>query len=217
VLKLFCRTARVLAGSVGFCLKLAREDARGPAEEVVSCRRGLQITVARLRIENLRRKDFYGQFMNRTLMEEAYMHWSSGNSIEAGRLIYDQIPNDERPSWAAEILDLCRGLIPRVPEIDAIYEIASDRSRWPEAYESFRSVRQLTLDAERSSSTDSVYAGILFVTENVAKVAYNASRGPAPFDHDAGWWLVSNLHHIADLVGTPEFESKAWTIVSART
>src|SRR6185369_3085902 len=88
----------------------------------------IQITVARLRIENLRRKDFYGQFMNRTLMEEAYMHWSSGNSIEAGRLIYDQIPNDERPSWAAEILDLCRGLIPRVPEIDAIYEIASDRS-----------------------------------------------------------------------------------------
>ena len=30
---LFCRTARVLAGSVGLCGKLAREDARGPAEE----------------------------------------------------------------------------------------------------------------------------------------------------------------------------------------
>jgi len=155
--------------------------------------------------------------MNRMLMEEAYKLWSSGNSLEAGRLIYDQIPNDERPSWAAEILDLCRGLIPRVPEIDAIHEIASDRSRWPEAFESFRSVRQLTLKAERSSSIDAVYASILFVTENVAKVTYNASHGPAPFDHDAGCWLVCNLHHIADLVGTHEFESKAWAIVSSRT
>jgi len=31
---LFCRTARVLAGSGGVSLELAREDARGPAEEV---------------------------------------------------------------------------------------------------------------------------------------------------------------------------------------
>jgi len=34
LLNLFCRTARVLAGSVALCLRLAREGALGPAAEV---------------------------------------------------------------------------------------------------------------------------------------------------------------------------------------
>jgi hypothetical protein len=56
--------------------------------------------------------------MNSELMNEANDRWSSGDALEVGRLIYDHLPNDERPFWAAAILDLCRSLIPRVTEID---------------------------------------------------------------------------------------------------
>ena len=33
------------------------------------------------------------------------------------------------------------------------------------------------------------------VAENTAKVIYNASNEPAPFDHDAGWWVVPCFEH----------------------
>ena len=152
--------------------------------------------------------------MKTELLDKAHDHWSSGESLEAGRLIYEELHNSERPLWAASILNLCRPLIQRVPEIEAVYEIALNPSRWKEAHAAFQRVRQLTLQAERSKSKDAVYVGILFVAENAAKVSYNASMEPAPFDHDAGWWLVSNLRHIADTISDPTFEEKAWAVVS---
>jgi hypothetical protein len=164
--------------------------------------------------------------MNTKLMDEAHDRWSSGESLEVGRLIYEQLHNNDRPVWAAAILDLCRPLIPKVPEIEAIYEIALSPSRWKEAHAAFQRVRELTLKAERSKSTNAIYAGILHVAENAAKIAYNASipgrsdnqlfsaQGPAPFDHDAGWWIVSNLRHVANTINDPTFEERAWAIVS---
>ncbi len=44
----------------------------------------------------------------------------------------------------------------------------------------------------------------------IRKVTYNASGEAAPFDHDAGWWLVSNLRDIVDQLGSPEFEARSW-------
>jgi hypothetical protein len=100
------------------------------------------------------------------------------------------------------------------------------RSRWKEAHAAFQRVRKLTLKAERSKSTDPIYAGILYVAENAAKVSYNASilgrldtqsysaQEPAPFDNDAGWWIVSNLRHVATTVNDPAFEKKAWAVVN---
>jgi hypothetical protein len=153
--------------------------------------------------------------MNTELMDDAYRRWSSGDTLKAGRLIYEQLPNDRRPLWAASILNLCRSLIQRVSEIDAVHEIASNPSRWKEAHAAFWPIRDLTLKAERSNSTDPVYEGVLHVTENTAKVTYNASGEPIPFDEDAGWWLVSNLRYLIDKVNDAEFEKKAWSIVSS--
>ena len=148
--------------------------------------------------------------MESKLIDEAFVHWSSGNPLEAGRIIYEQIPNDQRPLWAAEILNLCRPLIPNVSEIDAAYEIALNQSRWKEAHAAFTRVRHLTLAFENSNSKDFVYGGILYLAENTAKVTYNASGEFAPFDDDSGWWVVSNLRYVVDKVGDSELESKAW-------
>lgn len=152
--------------------------------------------------------------MSSELIDEVYRQWLSGDALKAGRAIYEQLADDQRPLWAASILNLCRSLIGRVAEVDAVYEVALNRSRWKEAHAVFWPVRALTLKAERSKSTDPVYTGVLYVTENTAKVAYNASGEPAPFDEDAGWWVVSNLRQVVDTVDDPEFEKKAWSIVS---
>lgn len=151
--------------------------------------------------------------MKYTLIDEAFSQWSSGNPLEAGRLIYEQIPNAKRPVWAAAVLAECRRLIPSVSEIDAVYEIALTPSRWHEAHAAFSAVRGLTLEAERSKSTDPIYKGVLYIAENTAKVIFNASGKPAPFDHDSGWWLVSNLRHVVDKLNDSEFELKAWRTV----
>jgi len=148
-----------------------------------------------------------GKFIN-----EAFVYWSTGNALEAGRLIYEQLPNNQRPLWAAKILNLGRQLIPTVSEIDTVYKIALNRSRWREAHSAFSRVRELTLAFEKSNSQDFIYGGVLYLAENTAKVSYNASENPAPFDYDSGWWIVSNLRFLVEKVGDSDFESKAWSM-----
>ena len=154
--------------------------------------------------------------MKQKYIDEAYQYWKNGQPLEAGRILYERINVRHRPAWAAEILELCKNLIPSVSEIDAVHLIAQDQNRWQEAHEAFTTVRMLTLQAERSKDTNAIYAGMLYLAENAAKVTYNASSGASPFDHDAGWWLVSNLRFIVDRIGNPEFEARAWDTVSCQ-
>ena len=107
--------------------------------------------------------------MKQDIIIEASNRWSSGGALEAGRILYEYLPNDQRPFWAARILAHCLQLICSVREIDTIYEIAMDKTRWKEAHEAFGSLRELTLKAERSKSADEIYAGILCLAENTAK------------------------------------------------
>src|SRR5262245_20950773 len=154
--------------------------------------------------------------MKQKYIDEAYLHWKSGQPLEAGRILYEHIEVKHRPSWAGEILELCKDLISSVSEIDAVHKIAQDQNRWQEAHGAFRAVRTLTLQAEKSKNKDAIYAGMLYLAENAAKVTYNASGEDAPFDHDVGWWLVSNLRFIVDQIGNPEFEARAWDTVSCQ-
>jgi hypothetical protein len=148
--------------------------------------------------------------LKQDIIIEASKRWSSGQTLEAGRILYEYLPNNQRPLWAARILAHCLQLIRSVREIDTIYEIAMDKTRWKEAHEAFGALRELTLKAERSKSNYEIYAGILSLAENTAKVAYNASGEAAPFDHNAGWRIISNLRHIVDKVKDVEFEVMAW-------
>jgi len=148
--------------------------------------------------------------MKQDIILEVSNCWSSGRAFEAGRILYEYLPNDQRPLWAARILAHCLQLIRSVREIDTIYEIAMDKTRWKEAHEAFGALREFALNPERSRSTDEIYAGVLDLAENTAKVAYNASGEAAPFDHNAGWRIISNLRHIVDKVNDIEFEVRVW-------
>ena len=148
--------------------------------------------------------------MKQKYIDEAYQYWKNGQPHEAGRILYEHINVSHRPAFWPVILELCKDLIPSVSEIDVVHKIAQDQNRWQEAHEVFRAVRMLTLRAERSKNKDTICTGMLYLAENAAKVTYNASGEAAPFDHDAGWWLVSNLRDIVDQLGSPEFEARSW-------
>jgi hypothetical protein len=72
----------------------------------------------------------------------------------------------------------------------------------------------VTLQYEAAKGKDELYGGLLYLAENVAKVTYNATNPPDPFDHDAGAWVVSCVRYLADKVNDPEFATQAWLVVS---
>jgi hypothetical protein len=80
---------------------------------------------------------------------------------------------------------------PSAPAIDRVVELARVPSDWRLAHAAFGDVRQITRVAEgRSGTIDPCLKSLLYLAENTAKVICNASSEPAPFDHDAGWWVV---------------------------
>jgi len=151
--------------------------------------------------------------MMKKYIKEAKPYWEGGDPLKAGELLYEHIRQNYRPLWALEVLELCIPLTKNIAEIDELCNIVRSPNRWPEAHEAFSSVRELTLETENSSS-DPIYTGVLYLAENVAKVTYNASGEPAPFDYNSGYRIVSNLRYIVDQLDDKAFENKAWHVVS---
>jgi hypothetical protein len=140
--------------------------------------------------------------------------WNADQATKAGWLLSEQIPIANRPFWAAMILDLCRRLTRPPLAVRAVCAIAARRYLWRWGHVAFHAVRRLTLQYEEAKSKDEVYGGLLYLAENVAKVTYNATNPPDPFDEDVGAWVVSCLCYLVNKVGNPEFETKAWLCAS---
>jgi hypothetical protein len=108
-------------------------------------------------------------------------------NIEVGRELFEAIPNDVIPGWAGLVLSRFDKYVLNVPsQIKALYEIIDDQNRWKEAHEQFTEIRKFLLANEKFSP-----AHYLHLAELVAKVTYNATGLPAPFDSDSGWYIAS--------------------------
>jgi hypothetical protein len=107
--------------------------------------------------------------------------------IEVGKQIFEFIPNDIRPGWAGLILSRFDNYVKNIPsEIKELYPIINDQGRWKEAHQQFDKIRRFLL-ANKNYQPESY----LLLAEIVAKVTYNASWEPAPFDRDNGWYIAS--------------------------
>lgn len=163
--------------------------------------------------------------MIQKLIDEAKAYWDAGNSIDAGRILYELMHRKHRPAWAAEMLTIACRYIPPATEIEAVLEIANDPSRWHEAHDAFDAVRRnLTLQYEKRvrgrpeqdpTSEERLYYCVLMLTENTAKVTYNASLRPAPFDANSGWYIPYCLDDVLKYAQDPELtREKAWSMLS---
>jgi len=108
-------------------------------------------------------------------------------NIEIGRQIFEDLPNDIRPGWAELILSRFDNYIKDIPTpIKELFPIIYDEDRWQEAHGQFSKIRQFLLDCRHYQPE-----AYLPLAELVAKVTYNASGQPAPFDSDSGHYIPS--------------------------
>lgn len=144
------------------------------------------------------------------LLNRAPEHGRNGQHLEAGRLIFENLPKELRPRWASQVLaDIVRRTQVTSPPIENILRIASLPSEWRNAHDAFSSARKLTLELEKlgegRSSEQSLLLRHLLLAEAVAKVIYNATNPPDEFDEDSGWWIVVCLEDVLDLLSVDEF------------
>ena len=135
--------------------------------------------------------------------------WLRGDAVEVGRTLMMGLAPAKQVACARLVLDLCRARFLPVEAVDQVSALAADPSRWVEAHAAFTAVRHLTLHEERAP-TNAVYRALLFVAAIAAKIVYNASGAPAPFDADSAWWLASNARDLALAVGDESFTRQVW-------
>ena len=80
----------------------------------------------------------------------------------------------------------------------------------------FSAVRELTLDSEQGHD-DALAHVLLYVAENTAKVVFNASGSPAPFDKDCGAWLVRCAREFSTEMNDEAFADQLWTVLTQHT
>jgi hypothetical protein len=108
-------------------------------------------------------------------------------NIKIGQQIFENLPNDIRPGWAGLILSRFDHHIKGIPtSIVELFPIIDNKDRWNEAHEQFSKIRVFGLENKNYKSEN-----YLILAELVAKVTYNASGQPAPFDSDSGHFIAS--------------------------
>ncbi len=130
----------------------------------------------------------------------------NGLQLEAGRLIFENLPEEVRPQWASLVLaSLVELTGVTSPPIEHILRIASQPSEWKKAHEAFSSARKVTLELERlggrRSAEQTFLLKHLLLAELVAKVIYNSTNPPDEFDEDSGWWIAVCLKDVLDSLG----------------
>ncbi len=139
--------------------------------------------------------------------------WDGGKPLEAGRTVAEALPDAERPRWAGELLAVVylrahkAGRVLRVPALEHVLSIASDARRWMEARDAQRIVRSIQLEEHRKTPPDLLLLALLGLGEVVAKVTYNASGGPEPFERNASWRVASGIRPVLEELSDPALEA----------
>jgi hypothetical protein len=149
-------------------------------------------------------------------LSQASEYWRDGRTLEAGRLIFENLSPDVRPKWAANILaSVVKRTGVKSSPIEHILQIANHPSEWNKGHDAFSSARRLTLEldrlGERRSAEQTLLRRLLFLAELVAKVTYNATNPTDEFDEDSGWWIARCLKDVLELLGDDEFSRSMWT------
>jgi hypothetical protein len=147
--------------------------------------------------------------------------WNDGRPRDAGRLIFEDLPNDARPKWAAGILRL---VLQRSKVKPALFEdvlaMADHPRRWSSGHEMFSRLRKEVLRLENRrislSESEQQLSYVLALAELVAKVTYNATQPSDEFDEDSGWYIVDILRGLADWWKDDKFAQDAWNAVVSR-
>ena len=153
------------------------------------------------------------------LFHRAAMCWNEKQPLEAGRLIFENLPTEVRPSWAASVLRLvlARSGI-HFPVLEQVLHTADHEDMWKNGHRVFSTLRAAVMnidEVERArdlTDDQKLLRSILSLAELVAKVTYNATHPPDEFDEDSGWWIAACLRGFVDhRWKDKEFSNAAWS------
>jgi len=152
------------------------------------------------------------------ILSEARNLWNKGNALEAGKLIFENLPVGTRPQWAARVLRLVvdRTGVKSQP-VELAISIANAPKDWGKAHDVFSTVRKATLELGRLkplSAPQTLLLRQLGLAELVAKVTYNGTNPDDEFDEDSGWWVAPLLKNILDSLDDEKFSAAAWSALS---
>ena len=148
-------------------------------------------------------------------MDDLKVSWTSDPAgLQFGREMYEHLAPMERVGWAASALQAIHDVISPIAEIEAALQIAESPARWHEAPDVFDALRQCSLQLPCSQPSELLQHAVLDVAETTAKIAYNASGAPAPFDANAGWQLAPRCRRVVELVASASLESRVWAALS---
>lgn len=126
------------------------------------------------------------------------------SDIKIGTQIFENIPNEVRPGWSGFILSRFDSYINQIPlSILELYQIIDNKDRWKEAHQQFSEIRVFGLE-----NKNYIPENYLRLAEIVAKVTYNASGEPAPFDKDSGHYIASLALAITAYFGDHRLEQE---------
>jgi hypothetical protein len=152
------------------------------------------------------------------ILSEARGLWNKGDALEAGKLIFENLPVGTRPQWAARVLRLVvdRTGVKSQP-VEIAISIANSPNDWGKAHDAFSTVRHATLELDRLSALSpqqTLLLELLVLAELVAKVTYNSTNPDDEFDEDSGWWIAPCLKDILDSLNDEKFSAAAWSVLS---
>ena len=155
-------------------------------------------------------------------VQKAKDYWNGSRSLEAGRLIYDNLPSEARPRWATQVLQIVvhKSDLP-LPFLKETLDLSMNSRKWYRAHRLFDRIRRAALQLdqiqEKRSWTkeEKLMSDMLGLAELACKVIYNASNPPDEFDSDSGYRLVSYLRYFVDIWEDKNFSDLAWsTLIS---
>ncbi|MDN5201002.1 hypothetical protein QQ008_06510 [Fulvivirgaceae bacterium BMA10] len=116
------------------------------------------------------------------------------DNIELGRQIFEAVPEKARPGWGTTLLQTFENYLSEIPVyVRELYDITEDENKWGQAHKQFSKIRTFSLE-----NPDYRPESYIILAEKVAKVTYNGSGLPAPFDHDSGWFIPLLAKRTAD-------------------
>jgi hypothetical protein len=158
-------------------------------------------------------------------LKEAAGCWAKGESLEAGKLIYENIPSNARPKWGARLLKLVldrSGIESSL--VDEVLYVAEREAMWGDGHRLFSKLRDKTLEllkvqeSQELTKEEELLYSIVSLAELVAKVTYNATNPDDEFDKDSGWWIVASIRGFVDHVWSDdEFANSAWSEICSCT
>jgi len=147
------------------------------------------------------------------LRNKAIQLWEAGQTLEAGRLICEDLSPEARVEWAANILRL---VVERAgiecPSIDHVLSIAKHPLEWKTAHDANSVARNQAselCEIRVRSAEQNLLLSSLTLAFLVARVIYNATDPSDPFDEDNGWSIASSLKKIVEMLDDSEFSQSS--------